>query len=156
MIKVLLFDLSRVLLFSKDSNYKGDLNPLHKELSLRKSYNFLDYFELNEELLKFLVGLKDKYKLYIFTSGTIQNAPEIKGRLDEVFYGIYSSENIGFSKKDPKAYEYIAQELRIRPQEILFVDNREENLEVAKSVGYCVLQYQTNEKIIEEINKLLM
>jgi len=155
MIKVLLLDFSRTLLFPKEAEYKGDLNPLHKELSQKDSYNFLDYFELNNDLLKFLKGLKDKYKIYIFTSGSIQNVSEIKEKLDEVFDGIYSSEDIGFSKRDPKAYDYIAKELGVKPWEIVFVDDSESNLEVARSVGYWILHYQTNERLVRDLNKLL-
>ena len=155
MIKVLLLDFSRTLLFPKDAEYKGDLNPLHKELSQKGGYNFSNYFELNNDLLKFLKGLKDKYKIYIFTSGSIQNVSEIKEKLDEVFDGIFSSEETGFSKKVPEAYEHLAEKLNVKPQEILFIDDSEANIEVARSVGYWILRYQTNEKIMGEINKLL-
>ena len=69
-VTVLLFDFSRVLLFAKERGYTGLLNPLHARLMrCNKRYGFFDYFELNEELLKFLEKIKDKFDLFIFTAG---------------------------------------------------------------------------------------
>jgi hypothetical protein len=55
LIKAIVFDFSRVLLFAKDPGYKDDLNPLHRKLLEQDaSYPFLDYFYLNQELLHYL------------------------------------------------------------------------------------------------------
>lgn len=87
----LLFDFSRVLLFPKDPTYTGSLNGLYKEHKNDPDFNFFHYFELNEELLTYLDGIKDKANLYIFTSESIQDAPEIAPRVAEVFKQVYSA-----------------------------------------------------------------
>jgi len=73
MIKAIVSDFSRVLLFPKDKSYQGSLNALHKELSEKPSYNALDFFELNVGLLDFYKSLKDRIPVYIFTSDVIQD-----------------------------------------------------------------------------------
>lgn len=155
MIKAFLFDFSRTILFPKDKNYGGELNALHKALSKQNDYNFLDHFKLDEGLLSYLETIKDKYELYIFTSGSIQNAPEIKSRLDKIFKKIFSAEGIGFSKKDPKAYEYISDQIGITPDEVIFVDDSEPNIEAAKQAKMNVFLYKDFRDLREKVAKIL-
>ena len=77
MIRAIVFDFSRVLLFPKDSGYTGSLNERHRELSKRGDYKLLEHFSLNEELLSYLDKIKGRYDLYVFTSETIQDSPEL-------------------------------------------------------------------------------
>ena len=52
MIKVILSDFARVILFPKDKSYPGRLDELQAKLNNQsEGHNFFDYFELNQELL---------------------------------------------------------------------------------------------------------
>lgn len=155
MRKAYLFDLSRTILFPKDKSYQGELNARHKELSLDKDYNFSDHFELDEELLNYLNSIKDRCESYIFTSGSIQNAPEIKSRLEQVFKKIFSAEEIGFKKTDPKAYEYILEQIGRRPYEVLFIDDSRANIEAAQQAGLGTWLYSDYKDLEERIKKSL-
>ena len=135
MINAYVFDLSRTLLFPKDKSYKGELNKLYKELINTHNFNFSDYFYLDEEILSYLEYLKRKCDLYIFTSGTIQNAPEIKPRLHEIFKKIYSAEEMGLSKKDMNAYMKLSEKMKVKAYEIMYVDDSEVNIKAARSAG---------------------
>lgn len=154
MIKAMLFDFSRTLLFPKDKTYTGGLNDLYKKISENQNYNFLEYFELNTELLDYLETIKNKFGLHIFTSESIQNDPAIKNNLTNIFTKIFSAKQMGLSKKDPKAYEFISRKLNLNPNEILFVDDSSENLELAKTAGLQTLQYKDN-STINELNTLV-
>lgn len=155
MIKAFLFDLSRTLLFPVDKDYAGELNKLHSELSSRPNYSFFENFQLDEGIMSYLKSIRDKYELYVFTSGSIQDTPEIKGRLDEVFKKIYSSEKIGLSKKDPKAYEHVAKDIGMTPDEILFVDDSEANVKAAKTARMNAVIYSQLEKLRDKISEVL-
>lgn len=156
MINTLIFDFSRVLLFAKDKGYKEDLNPLHKKLVAENpNYAFLDYFELNKELLTYLETIKDKFELYIFTSGSIQNAKEIKGRIEQVFRGVFSAEEMGVSKKDPQAYVALTQKLSKNPNEAIFIDDSQTNIQAASRAGLNTFQYLDNQSLVKKINTLI-
>lgn len=142
MIKALLFDISRTLLFPTDKNYQGGLNSLYRELQQKENFNFLEHFELNNEALNYLDTVKNKVDLYIYTSESIQNDPAIIDRLLSIFKRIFSAKETGLSKKDPKSYEFIAKELNISPNEILFIDDSQENLDAAKIAGFNTLIYR--------------
>lgn len=156
MITTLLFDFSRVLLNVKDKSYTGFLNDLHKEMSSQLDYNFFDYFELNEELLKFLETIKGKYSLYIFTTGSVQNVPEVRKRIDPIFRKIYSSEELAFNKKDPQSYLFIAKDLNKNPGEMLFTDDQSENIKSAQTAGLITIQFQSNKQFMNELSKIML
>lgn len=155
MISALLLDFSRVLLHPKDKTYQESLNGLHAKLSKDPVYKFLDYFELNQELLQFLKNLKGKYNLSIFTSETIQEAPEIQDDLKEIFENIYSALKLGVSKQDPNAYKIIAKQLQKEENQILFIDDSLINLEAAKGAGLKTLHYTSNQDLFSKLNQLL-
>jgi len=155
MIKVLLFDFSRVLLFPKDVAYTGSLNQKHKELSANAGYKIFDHFSLNNELLIFLQGLKDKYNLCLFTTETIQDSPEILPTLNKIFQKIYSGTKLGLSKRESKSYLVIAEDLNLSPEEILFIDDLDSNILAAKNAGLVAVCYISNEQIIQAIKTKL-
>ncbi len=155
MVKALLFDFSRVLLFPKDTSYAGSLNEKHKELSKTSDYKILDHFFLNDELLNFLQGLKEKYILCLFTSETIQDAPEFSSILNSTFKKSYSGIKLGITKKDSVSYTAIAKDLSLSPEEILFIDDSWENLQAAQKAGLDTIQYSSNEQVVEGIKTKL-
>lgn len=155
MIKALLLDFSRVLLFPKDTTYTGSLNEKHKELSGNADYKILDHFFLNDELISFLQGLKSKYIICLFTSETIQDDPEFTSMLNSTFKKSYSGIKLGVTKKDSKSYIAIAKDLNLSPEEILFIDDSTENLQSAKEAGFNTIQYLNNEQVVEEIKTKL-
>lgn len=154
MIKALLFDFSKVLLFPKDESYKGGLNELNNKLRGEPDFHFFDHFELNFELLEFLKGMKNKIPIYMFTKEIIQESPEIKEQVSEVFSGIFSAMKMGILKADPESYKLIAGQLNLAPPEIFYTDDKEENIEAAKSAGCKAIRYENNLQIISELQKI--
>ncbi len=156
MITTLIFDFSRVLLNVKDKKYTGFLNDLHKEKSNEPGYKFFNYFELNEELLKYLETIKDKFSMYIFTTGSVQNVPEVRKRIDPIFRKIYSSEELGLNKKDPQSYLFIAKDLNKNPGEILFTDDQSENIKAVTTAGLLTIQFQSTDLFINTLSDFVI
>jgi HAD superfamily hydrolase (TIGR01509 family) len=153
MIKAVIVDFSRTILFPKDPFYKSSLNDLYKQI---KGENFNEYFELNKDLLAYFVKLKERFKLYIFTTGNVQNDDSINQLLREIFDGIYNIEATGGSSKDTKdAYIKLASLIGINPDEILFIDDQIENINAALTAGFATINFLNNEKTIPEIDKYL-
>lgn len=142
MITTILSDFSRVILNPKDKNYKGTLNGLHKELSEKgENYSFFDYFEFNDEILNLYRQLKNKYSMNVYTTGTIQNTPEVRKIIDPIFEHVYTAKDFGLDKKQPEAYLFIAKKLNKKPNEILFIDDQENNIEAAIKAGLSTVLY---------------
>lgn len=155
MIKAIVSDFSRVILFPKDKNYLYSLNALHKELSQKPGYSALDHFELNISLLDFYKSLKDKTPIYIFTSDAIQDAPEFQPYLQPVFKEILSAKKMSTDKKFPEAYKLIATHLNLSPNEILYIDDAPENIYAAKTAGLNTFLYENYEQLLEQVREAL-
>jgi HAD superfamily hydrolase (TIGR01509 family) len=154
MITTLLFDFSRVILYTKDRNYPGSLNELHSKLSSTKDYSFFEHYELNTDLLEFLKGFKTKYTLAIYTTGSIQNVPNVRSKIDQVFSKIYTVHEIGLSKENPEAYTYIADDMQKNHDEILFIDDQAANVAAAQSARLMGHVYENNQKLFEYLKNL--
>jgi HAD superfamily hydrolase (TIGR01549 family) len=150
-MKTLLFDFSRVILFPKDETYDGSLNSLHAKLKETDNYHFLDHFEFDEVLLDYLAENKSLFDLCVFTTGVIQEMPEVKARLGNIFKKIFTVKEVGFDKTDPQAYKKIAGEIGPKPEQILFIDDNIENLEAAKSAGLKTIRYVSTEQLLSEL-----
>ena len=77
---------------------------------------------------------------------------------NEIFDKIYSSAEIGFKKPDKKFFEFIYDDLNktggIRPEEIMFWDDEEININSAKELGwqgYLYTNFEEFHKIISQI-----
>jgi HAD superfamily hydrolase (TIGR01509 family) len=156
MISAMVFDFSNVLLFSRNRDYRGLLTTLHKKLQKKTDYSVLDQFELNEELLNYLETIKEQCDLYLFTASTIQEQKEIRVRLDRVFKDVFSTVSLGLNKQEPAAFFQIAELIQHYPSEILFVDDREENVMAAEEAGFKGIRYVNNEQIIHELKAVLI
>lgn len=149
---ILLFDFSKVLLFPKDDTYTGSLNALYKEKSSEPHFNFFDYFKLNLKLLDYLKSHINVFELYMFTSESIQNAPELQPFIKPLFKQIFSALDMKYSKKDSEAYSEIANVLRVRSGDITFVDDSIENIQAAESAGLKTILFISNEELFRRLN----
>jgi len=149
MIKTILCDFSRVILFPKDGSYLGKLNPLHNELRQKNEGSFQDYFSFNDELLNYFSKLKGKISLYIFTTGSVQEA---QARIKPIFGQILTVREYNISKEDPQAYIFITKKLGIKPEETLFIDDKKENIDAAKEAGLLVIHYKDNLTLFDSLN----
>jgi HAD superfamily hydrolase (TIGR01509 family) len=61
---------------------------------------------------------------------------------------------LGISKKDPESYKFIADDLKVLPEEIFFTDDTESNIEAAKLVGVKTHLYLSNKDLIQYLEKL--
>lgn len=152
MIKVILCDFSGVILNVKGERPKS-MNALHKSLSQTEEYHFSDHFQLNEELLDYLLELKDQYIICMYTTSIIHEEPEVKERMDKIFKKIYSVIELNLDKKDTNSYQVIATDLKVNCDEILFIDDSPSNVNAAKEAGLKVIQYQSNPQLFKELKE---
>lgn len=149
MIKALITDVSKVILFTRDEKYTGSLNALYKERLKSPNFNFFDTFLVNTELLNFYKSLS--IEVDILTSDIIQDAPELKPYWENVITNIFSATKMGTHKSRPEAYTLVLEKLYLKPDEVIYVDDNEENIKAANTVGLQAILYKKVDKAIEEI-----
>jgi FMN phosphatase YigB (HAD superfamily) len=154
MLQAIITDLSKVLLFPKDPTYKGSLNSLHLELLEKGDYDFWQYFILNEELLNFYRELPHRIDIFILTTKHIQEHPPLKEKLNNLFKKIYVAKDMGLSKKDPAIFKELLEDIQIDPNNLLYIDDNQENLDAASQIGLQTIQYESNDQVIGNIKTL--
>lgn len=157
MIKMVLSDFSRVLLFPVNENYTGSLNELHSQRATDPSYTFFDTFSLNTQLLEWLAEVKQTHHLKIgmFTSETIQEYAALQSFLTPVFDDVFSAKKLGISKSDPQAYKDLSTQLQILPSEMVYIDDAIPNVAAATSAGLHTVQFVSTPQTIGHVEALL-
>lgn len=151
MKKILLSDVSFVLLFPKDPEYTGSLNGLYREHKDEVNFNFFDYFKVNTELLDIYTQYASNEARYIFTSDAIQDDPALQKYWQHVFTQIHSAKKMGVEKNDPKAYEVLLQTIQASSEDVLYIDDKKENVEAAQEMGISTILYGSNEEVSEQL-----
>lgn len=177
MIKVLLFDFSRVLLHPKDTSYTGKLNALNRAYAGENPlgpYNFWKHFFMNQDLLDFAAKIKKEkqIKIVLFTTDIIQERSEIKEKTKKIIDIVFTARQLNKEgltadtlegiKATRQAFEAIAQKLLVTPEEICFIDDTQKNIEAAKKAGCVAFQFasgkklaEANKEVIEKVIQLL-
>ncbi len=156
MTKTIISDFSRVLLFPKDHAYEGGLNALNSELSAKNpAYDFLDTFELNEHLLAYYSGLNETTPVHIFTSETIQDHPAIRQTVLDAVTSVLGAKKLGVHKSEASAYNKVLEAVSAKPSEVIYIDDKQTNLDVAKKLGIATILHAENDTTIEQLNTFL-
>jgi putative hydrolase of the HAD superfamily len=60
---------------------------------------------------------------------------------------------MGLEKPDPKAYELLLKTINLPAEEIVFIDDKEENVEAAKAMGIDAILFTSEPQLRGELNK---
>lgn len=100
------------------------------------------WLDINAEMIKYIKTVKDHIKLAILSNMTFESLEEIKN-LDWISYfkqKIFSClEKV--SKPDKEIYLICLKKVKAAPQEVLFIDDVQENLDAAHRLGINTLKF---------------
>ena len=77
-----------------------------------------------------------------------------KENLNNLFEKIFISGEIGFSKPTEKFFEYMVNELNLKPNEIIFIDDNIQNIESAKNLGFYSIHFEDAIRLKEKLSEL--
>jgi putative hydrolase of the HAD superfamily len=107
-------------------------------------------------LVDFLRSLRPALKV-----GLISNAFSglrgwtIEHKIDDAFDDMTISAEFGIAKPDPRIYRRALDNLNVRPEEAIFVDDVPANIEAAKEIGMYTVLFQTAQQAIADVKNLL-
>lgn len=76
-----------------------------------------------------------------------------RGILD-IFDPCILSCEVGLQKPGKEIFKLALERANLKPEECVFIDNKEENLIDPKELGFYVILFENNKKTLEELNKL--
>ena len=71
----------------------------------------------------------------------------------DLFESCLLSHEIGVEKPDPKAFEILLKELDVPAQDVVFIDDKEENVAAAKTLGIDAIVFESTDQIKSELAK---
>jgi putative hydrolase of the HAD superfamily len=111
----------------------------------------------NPEVVGIIELLKKSYGLACLTNTEPEIADICRGTgLFDYFHKAFLSIELGMQKPDHEIFEKVAEEIGCAPEEILFVDDKQENVKAAKEVGMQGLLFSDVEHLRKELSACLL
>ncbi|HNV85514.1 MAG TPA: HAD family phosphatase [Candidatus Omnitrophota bacterium] len=115
-----------------------------------------DIFWPNHFIEEMIAAVKGKYRLAALSNTNdlhyrywIEKFP-ILNRLDFIFV----SHEMGLRKPDPEIFREALRKLGAEPEETVFIDDMEENVQTALSLGIAAVRFQSPEQLKKELAEL--
>lgn len=105
------------------------------------------YFRKNAKLNHDVINLAYEIRKNSYTMGIISNIEKITHKVVEDWHVLdnfeykFMSYQIGVSKPDPRIYEHAIEQLSFEPYQIIFVDDKESNVDAAKRSGINAIHF---------------
>jgi len=112
---------------------------------------------IDQSLVELIRDLGQRYQVAICSNAGTEIFWEIlkKNDLEGLFDVIVCSSQIHMIKPNPEIFAYTLKELKVLPQEALFIDDREVNVQGARAAGLQALLYKDVETLRQELTNLL-
>jgi len=112
-------------------------------------------FRENIEMANLLARLKGDYPLYLLSNTNenhyrfIQESFDVERHFDELILSYL----VECAKPDPAIYEHVMERSGLSPSECLFVDDLEDNVRAARSLGMHAILFRGHGDLIEQFTR---
>ena len=113
----------------------------------------LKKIKINHELLNIITKLRRNYKIGLLTNYNYLWMNELFSiyKLEKYFDSKVISSLHKVIKPEKKIYQISLELLKIKPEEAIFFDDRQRNIDGGESVGIKSFLFTTNQKLIEDL-----
>lgn len=95
--------------------------------------------KIEEEVLSLYKEKKTNCKTALLTNATTKLNSDLKALgIFDLFDAIYNTSEIGFAKPDSRTFHHVLKSVNHAAHEILFIDDRAENIKAARELGFKV------------------
>lgn len=112
--------------------------------------------QVNDELLEFIVTLKDTYKLGILSNANVGTLKRIfTDKQLSIFDTVVVSAEVHMVKPQAEIYKLTAQNLGVLPSECVFIDDIKAYVDAANATGMRGLLYKDFQLLKQDLNVIL-
>ncbi|KAF2680431.1 HAD-like protein [Lentithecium fluviatile CBS 122367] len=115
--------------------HEFSLNKSQVEKAFKQAHQSL---RPDEVVVAFLKDLRSDGKLKVYAMSNIgkEDFADLEHKIDwSLFDGVYASGDVGMRKPDPEFFRYVLDNIKIAPDRVMFVDDKQENVASAESLG---------------------
>ncbi len=114
-------------------------------------------YEWNTQLLDFVHSLKPDYKTGVLSDAWADAREGMAEVINhDLFDVIIFSAEVGLQKPNPEIFHLALSRLEIEPQEAIFLDDRQKNIDAAQDLGMHGLLFTETQQAIQDITHLLI
>jgi len=113
--------------------------------------------ELDVELLAYIGRLHQAYKTSIISNAMNGTRALIEGawEMTPLFDAIVLSGEVGVMKPDPRIYQLALARLDVQPEQAVFIDDFQHNIDGARAVGMQGIRFRSPEQLVADLEALL-
>jgi putative hydrolase of the HAD superfamily len=137
-------------------NVRGELNLSPDEMD-----SVIEQFwagdRLDQDLVNYIRNLHDRYRTGLLSNAFSDLREWLKqqGEVDGVFDELVISAEVGIVKPDPRIYYLALDQLKVVPEEAIFIDDFNHNIEGAMAVGMHAIKFINPDQTRSELEELL-
>ena len=139
-------------------------NEVRKSLGIEVSDSHIDQawnemlLDIPYSRLQMVADLRNKYQLFVLSNTNAIHVETFNrkvaastngGVITDYFDKVYYSNELGMRKPDTEIYSHIIEENNLNPQETLFIDDMENNIIGAQSVGLRTVHLSDQDYLTE-------
>ena len=111
---------------------------------------------VDTNLLNLIRGLRPARKVGVISNAWSGMRPWLVDHdIGELFDDMVISAEIGFAKPDPRIYNAALQNLMVKPEESVFIDDMLRNVEAARKIGMYAVQFIQSDQAVAELRDIL-
>lgn len=131
-------------------NLKEDINTLEEQ--------WINGYELIEGTRDIIFELTKKYNVYYLSDNVRERVEKINDKYNFLKWfegGIFSHE-VGVRKPNPEIYKYALNKIRAKPEEVVFIDDKQTALDPAKEMGMITILFENPEQLKQKLVDLFL
>lgn len=112
-------------------------------------------YYLNAPLITFLSEYSHVLSFYIYSNSSPFTLQLMKEIFPDTFTDVISVQTTGWYKGDPDSYTHIANLLGVKIEDIVFIDDSLDNIEIAQAAGVTTVHFISTAQTLNDLDTLL-
>ena len=135
--------------FARDAHLQVTVAELKERIRTKIS--------VDEDMLAYAKKLKTKFLLVAASNNTKELGHDAieRFKLNEIFKRIYLSCDLRLSKPDRAFFDYILKDLKKKPEECIFIDDKPGIIDAAKRYGFHTILFTSKKQFEQDIQNLI-
>ncbi len=111
----------------------------------------------NQPVADFIQSLRPRFQTAILSNAGDQDRQIFNEAycIEDLVDTVIISAEVGLAKPDPRIYLLALDRLGLQPEETIFVDDLQVNVEAARQLGIRAIQFLNNAQILKDITGIL-
>lgn len=113
---------------------------------------------LNTEVVEYIEELKNSFTVAMISNADatfLREELNVRG-LDGLFHYEFISSELGVAKPDKEIFEVVLRKLSLNPDEVIFIDDQQKNVDAAKDLGIKGIVFSGSARLLEdEVSRML-